>query len=234
MISLPVISPLIYVSIRQGTTTVLKIGGSVVNSKDIESKSGIFAQSTMCVILAIFLLLNTGAVATAVEDDYAPSNIVSNPTLESSDNPRIEWRSSGCISCDAHSVNWMVDHRNPGITVYTDAVQKSVRYYGFTVASNSDTSYGRAFAENSSLKRENTRNLYSLRDGSTNRAYVRLHSSNIKTGMIKPGRWSRRLVSTDVIRGRLNSSNKIYSSRGANIYLINQERSSSAKESNSV
>lgn len=227
MISFPLLAPMILICIRY----IINRSATVINDmlyKRTDSLSISYTpQMVMALCLAIFLIINAGVVATVVPNDYAPNNIVNDPVLSSSENPNVRWRSSGCVECDAYSVTWMVDHRSPDIPAYSDAVQKSVRYYGFTVASRADSPYENAFSENSSLKRSNERNVYYLHNDTAEQGYIRIHSANTKTGMIKPNRWSRKLVGLNTVSDSMDSSNKIYSSEHSVVYLAIRNTNSS-------
>ncbi|MFC7081414.1 DUF2206 domain-containing protein [Halorussus caseinilyticus] len=76
--------------------------------------------TAVSVVLCVFLLLNAGFVTVFFTHDYAPSNIVTQDTLEKSEQVQVQLKARGCVNCDIESHVWLFSHRNRSSHAYGD------------------------------------------------------------------------------------------------------------------
>jgi|GEM_PF-6406750 len=93
------------------------------------------SRTTLSLVLAVFLLLNTGVVSETVTNDVAPSNAVSHERLVNSDDPDLRLRATACTPCNLQTHIWIGDRIPANGTIYADTtVGNELDYYAGTLS----------------------------------------------------------------------------------------------------
>jgi uncharacterized membrane protein len=100
------------------------------------------SRAALSLVLALFLLLNTGVVSETVTNDVAPSNAISQERLLNSDDPDLRLRASACTPCDVQTHLWIGTHIPASETVYADtSMDNQLDYYAGTLAERSSRGF---------------------------------------------------------------------------------------------
>lgn len=108
-----------------GATTLGELATSVADRFDRPlaglsmDRSGRLGRTTLAVVLALLLVVNTGVAAAAVGGS-APSTVPLQPRIATSDDP--ELRTQAYVESDVDMYVWLVDHRDMSLNVFGDWV----------------------------------------------------------------------------------------------------------------
>jgi len=101
------------------------------------------SRTSLSLILAMFLLLNTGVVSETVTHDIAPSNQISHERLLNSEDPDLRLRVRACTRCDIQTHLWVGNYVPDGGTVYSGLIMENqLDYYAGTLASQTNGPLG--------------------------------------------------------------------------------------------
>lgn len=93
------------------------------------------SRASFAIVVAVFLLLNTGFVSETVTHDVAPSNRISEERLLNSDNSNLRLRVRACTPCDVQTHVWVGNQIPRADTIYTGVIMDNQRdYYRGTLA----------------------------------------------------------------------------------------------------
>lgn len=86
--------------------------------------------SVVGILLAVFLLLNTGIVSATVTDDFAPSNSLLRQQLLDSEDPVERTKATECVECNVQVHAWAFKHITDNQTLYGDDIAEAqIDYY---------------------------------------------------------------------------------------------------------
>lgn len=118
-----------------------EIGGSLdwlfgrVSDTSFPWSLGHLSRASIAVVVAVFLLLNSGAVSETLTNDVAPSNRISEERLLDSDNPDLRLRATACTQCNVQQHVWVGSQVPGNGTVFVDTETDNQRdYYRGTLA----------------------------------------------------------------------------------------------------
>jgi len=120
---------------------ILRFGlGKVMTERNLPSRDALrgVCHSGFAVVLAVFLLLNTGVMAATFIDGTAPNNVPLQSELEDSRNPRFV--TGGYVETDIATFGWLVDHRTEGYGIRGDLLTNGLTdRYRSSIASEAET-----------------------------------------------------------------------------------------------
>jgi len=173
------------------------------------------ASVGLTVLLAMFLLLNSGVVSEFVTKDYAPSNAVGQERLLNSEDPIERGRASECIGCQIQTHIWILGNKAPDRQVYGDfQAEGQIDYY------RTDISAGLG-----SVPRSPYGNIWDIRNGSDSESYMIFLPYNTDTGGVTvTGKydWREFNQSSKVVQ----NADRIYVAGDSRVYLTNNETGS--------
>lgn len=117
-------------------------GGQWVLRKTFQLESKLPSRTALSLVLALFLLLNTGVVSETVTHDTAPSNRISQERLLNSDDPDLRLRVRDCVRCDVQTHVWVGNRIPKGQTPHAGIITDNQRdYYRGTIAERTSRSF---------------------------------------------------------------------------------------------
>lgn len=165
-------------------------------------------------LLAIFLLLNAGVVATAVPGGRAPSNVPLQADFSESDNPNLQ--TLLFVSTDTELHAWLASHMTSDYEIYGDRLAR---------AQATDWYVGRIFARTgpveASYRFQKSNHLPNIDGGEVEKGYLILMGHNIVYGTLAIDyiSWGQ-LASLDL---ELEDRSRIYSNGQGMIYFHGNE-----------
>lgn len=165
------------------------------------------ARGVLAVVLAVFLLLNSGVVAELVTGGYGPSHVVNQPRLENSENPLLRLQVEGCVECDIETRVWVLSHRDPDDRIYADN-KAALEYSRAAVTARTGRLYSNPYYER----------LPEIRNGTAPGSYVMLlthnHDASVVLAVWLYGDW----IPLEELSSSLTKQDRIYSSGNTTIH----------------
>lgn len=114
-----------------GVNSLVSIIEVAVNRLEFGINSIWLTPSTaFAVVLALFLILNSGVVAAVLQQGYSPSTKVGQERLANSEDPIERAKSTPCLKCNIEAHVWVMQHNASEGSVYGDEyVQSQTDFY---------------------------------------------------------------------------------------------------------
>ena len=163
--------------------------------------------SLFTLVVCVFLLMNSGVVAEAVQQDYAPSTKVSGERLANSDNPYERARATQCRECDINTHIWVYSHANRSSEVYGDEyVESQTDFYASDISGQINFTPGPNYYSS----------VWSARNGTDQSSLIVLLPRNTDTGGVYEGKYLWHHM--DGLRSVYSNSSLVYRSTETRIY----------------
>lgn len=176
----------------------------------VGSKSSV---SFVALLMAVFLLLNSGVVSATVTNDFAPSNQVLSQQLLQSDDPIERSKANECSECNIRTHAWAFGHVGENRTLYgDDLAEAQVDYYRGRITER--------------LGRVPTGARYQspwfARNGTDGPAFMVLLPHNVDTGgVFHESKYDWRAYGP--LEDRFAAAHKIYAGHDSAVYLVPDE-----------
>jgi len=178
------------------------------------SREGSFTHSLFAMILAILLILNTGVAAAAVFDGFAPSNVVLQERISSTDEPSI--KRQAFKKTDTTTYVWLKNNGRSDVVVFGDPLTRSMAsdWYGPQIAAGVDPD------RSVSLRWRTDLSMLGEQDRSK---FVVLSSHNVELGSIvlpEGPNYSLQQEGDSIFRlqSQLGGKNRVYTTGASTIY----------------
>ncbi|RXK46947.1 DUF2206 domain-containing protein [Halorientalis pallida] len=177
-----------------------------VNLQSVIS-AGRVAVSGLGILLAVFLLLNTGVVAELVTKDYAPTNPVSTERLLNSEDPIERSQAGACTDCKVQMHVWILENKAPSRPIYGDfLLNAQIDYWRGPITRQLDKVPTKVYND-----------IWEIRNGTKNTSYIAIRPYNMDTGgVLVKGKYDWRQLD---MNGLTKTTNRIYVSGDSRIYM---------------